>query len=201
MKRFFWKMISGLFFSVFLIFLPLKIWMKYQASPRTFKLDALTQARETALILGAGVGKNGKPSVVLEDRLKVGIQLYQQGKVSHLLLSGDNRAAHAFQTDVMKLYVRAAGIPEQAIMVDERGYRTLESCKNAKEVFNISKMLVVSQAFHLPRALYLCRAFGIDALGVEADLSAYSRSSQFYWNLRELAASVKAFIIVQGKLF
>lgn len=201
MKRIFWKITSALAFSFLLIFLPLKIWIKYQAAPRMLKVDAVLLNRDVAMVLGAGVSEEGKPSRVLEDRLKTGIQLYKKGMISHLLLSGDNRPAHAFQTDVMKAYVTTAGIPEQAILIDEKGYRTFESCENAKEVFNISKMFVVSQSFHLPRALYLCKAFGIDALGVEADLSTYSKSSRFYWNLRELAASVKAFFIVQGKLF
>jgi vancomycin permeability regulator SanA len=142
------------------------------------------------MILGASVKLDGTPSDALRDRVMVGIQLYKEGKASTLLMTGDDGKFHANEVATMKRLAIEAGVPEKDIMVDGHGYRTYESCKRAVQTFNIRKAIVVTQRFHLARALYLCSNLGMEAQGVSADLQPYERI--IFFTLRDFAASLKA---------
>lgn len=144
----------------------------------------------TAMILGASVKLDGTPSDALRDRVIVGIQLFKSSKVSYLLMTGDDGGFHANEVATMKRLAIEAGVPADRILVDEHGYRTYESCKRAVEVFHVTKAVIVTQRFHLPRALYLCSHLGMDAQGVSADLQTYERI--VFFTFRDLAASLKA---------
>ncbi|MBP9709916.1 YdcF family protein [Patescibacteria group bacterium] len=144
----------------------------------------------TAMVLGASVKLDGTPSDALRDRVMVGIQLYKEGKVSNLLMTGDDGGFHANEVATMKRLAIEAGVPEKDILVDGHGYRTYESCKRAVQTFNIRQAIVVTQRFHLARALYLCSHLGMDAQGVAADLQPYERI--VFFTLRDFAASLKA---------
>ena len=144
---------------------------------------------DTALILGASIKSDGTPSDALRDRLDTGIALYRAGRVKRIRLTGDDGRYHTDEIDVMKPYVLAQGVPEADVTTDGQGYRTYESCKNSGRD-GLKSIVVVTQRFHLGRALYLCNTFGLDAAGVAADKRTYS-DIIYFW-ARDLAASLKA---------
>ncbi len=147
-------------------------------------------AYATALILGAGFKRDGTPSDALKDRLDEGIWLFESGHVKRLFVTADDGSYRANEIMVMKNYLLSQGVEEEALIIDGRGYRTYESCKNATSRFTDEKIIVVTQRFHLGRALYLCNQLGVDAIGRPADRRSYERI-KFFW-ARDLLASVKA---------
>lgn len=143
-----------------------------------------------AIVLGASVKMDGTPSDALYDRIVTAVELYNDKAVEKLLMTGDDGKFHANEVAVMKKTAMELGVPEDAIEVDGQGYRTYESCKRAKQVLHIDQAIVVTQRFHLGRALYLCGAFGMNAQGRTADRQTYQRIL-FFW-ARDLTASFKA---------
>lgn len=153
------------------------------------------EARAVTLILGASL-KAGKPNTSLEDRLLTGIDVYTAKKTKKLLVSGDNRSADYNEPMAMKLFLMERGIPEKDIVVDYAGRRTYDSCYRAKEIFDLKDLIIVTQGYHLPRALYLCNKLGIEAIGVNADRREYQGMIQR--QLREIGASFLAWFNVRG---
>lgn len=147
--------------------------------------------KPVAIVLGASVNPNGSPSDALRDRVLTAVDLYRAGKVGTLIMSGDDGAFHVNEVAVMARTAQEAGVPANDIRTDGKGYRTYESCKRAVQELHINAALIVTQRFHLARALYLCRAFGMDAEGVIADRQPYVRIAMFW--VRDLFASAKAF--------
>jgi SanA protein len=144
-----------------------------------------------AIVLGASVLSSGEPSDALRDRILTGVDLYRAGKVQSLFMTGDDGAFHVDEISVMVRTAEEAGVPSEAIKTDGHGYRTYESCKRATKEFGITSAIVITQRFHLGRALYLCRGFGMDAQGVTADRQSYIRI-RWFW-VRDLLSSAKAF--------
>ena len=151
-------------------------------------------ARPVAIVFGAGLRRDGTPTTVLRDRVETAVELYRQGKVSKLLMSGDNRFEYYNEPEAMRQYAISLGVPKDAIVLDYAGRRTYDSCYRAKAVFGVESALLVTQKFHLPRALFLCNALGIKSIGVEANNLNYRRISLLYWNLREQFATFTAFL-------
>ncbi len=149
-------------------------------------------ARPVAIVFGAGLWRNGTATPVLQDRVQTAADLYLAGKVQKILMSGDNRFVDYNEPAVMREVALSFGVPDFAIVLDYAGRRTYDTCYRAKVIFGVSQAILVTQAFHLPRALYECNQLGVDAVGVAADLRVYSRSSVLYWNARELFATVAA---------
>lgn len=147
-----------------------------------------------AILFGAGLWRNGEPSPVLYDRVATAAELYREGRVDKLLMSGDNRFADYNEPAVMRRTALAMGIPEESIVLDYAGRRTYDSCYCAREVFKVQRAIVVTQAFHVDRALYLCDSMGIDSIGVIADHRVYENSSQTWWSAREKLAIVGAWV-------
>lgn len=145
-----------------------------------------------AIVLGAAVNKDGTPSDALMDRLKTGANLYRYGLVQSVLVTGDDGKFHTDEVSVMKKTLISLGVPEKLVYTDPHGYRTYESCKRAIQVYHISDAIIVTQRFHLPRALFLCNELGLQSVGVSADLQKYKKQS--YFEFREFFASIKAFI-------
>lgn len=143
-----------------------------------------------AIVLGASVKSDGTASDALFDRVVTGANLFHDKKVERLLMTGDDGGFHVNEVATMKRLAMTQGVPEENILVDGHGYRTYESCKRAAEVFKIKRAIVVTQRFHLGRALYLCDSFGIEVQGVAADRQRYLRIVHF--TLRDLLASAKA---------
>lgn len=148
------------------------------------------QIAPSAVILGASVKRNGDPSPALRDRMLVAQSLYERGLVENLLITGDDGQYHINEIKTMRDFLLAAGVPAEHILEDGHGYRTYESCKRALEVFGIKKAIIVTQRFHIGRALYLCNQLGIDASGATSDLTGYDRV--VFFTLRDMAASVQA---------
>lgn len=155
------------------------------------KITSLDQAKaQAAMVLGASVKADGTPSDALRDRLLVGLALYQDRAVDKILITGDDGAFRRDEIQVMKKFLLDNQVPEADILVDGQGYRTYESCKNAVKKFGLQSAVIVTQRFHMARALYLCENLGLKSQGVTSDLQKYQRG--FYFWLRDLAASLKA---------
>jgi SanA protein len=166
-----------------------------QAMSRLYNLQNAPQ-KPVAIVFGAGLTRDGQPTTVLRDRVEAAAYLYFAGKVEKILMSGDNRFANYNEPGAMRIYALSLGVPDQAIVLDYAGRRTYDTCYRAKAIFGVQQALLVTQTFHLPRALYLCNALGVQADGVSADLHPYRRSIQVIWNLRELPASLTALLDV-----
>lgn len=148
--------------------------------------------KPVAIVFGAGLRRDGSPTSVLRDRVSSAAELYHSGKVTKLLVSGDNRFEDYNEPGAMKAYAMELGVPEGAIVQDFAGRRTYDTCYRARDVFGVSDVLLVSQSFHLPRALYTCKTLGMSAVGVSADFRSYRRRSQIFWNMREIPATAVA---------
>lgn len=143
------------------------------------------------LVLGCGVHGN-TPSHMLEDRLLQGIELYENGASKKMLMSGDHGKKYYDEVNVMKNFATERGVPSEDIFMDHAGFSTYESMYRAKEVFKVEKILIVTQKYHLHRAIYDARALGLDAYGVASDPRSYS--GQLYRDIREILARNKDFI-------
>lgn len=143
------------------------------------------------IVLGCGVRLSGEPSPMLHDRLRRGVSLYEHGAAPKLLMSGDHGSESYNEVAVMKLYAVDNGVPPENVFMDHAGFSTYETMVRAKEVFCAQRVLIVTQEYHLYRALYIANAIGLDAYGVSADYRDYS--GQFYRDVREVLARVKDF--------
>jgi SanA protein len=161
------------------------------ARPRTYPA-ADVPTRRVAIIFGAGLWRDGTATPVLRDRVQTAANLYLAGKVEKLLMSGDNRFVDYNEPAVMRDVALSLGVPNEDIVLDYAGRRTYDTCYRAKAIFGVTEAILVTQSFHLPRAIYSCNRLGVDSLGVNADLRVYRRSSMLYWNIRELLATVAA---------
>ncbi len=143
------------------------------------------------LVLGCKVNDNGTPSAMLDDRLRRGIELFELGAAPKLLMSGDHGRTDYDEVNTMKAYAVDAGISSQDVFMDHAGFSTYESIYRAKEIFQADKILIVTQEYHLYRALYLAQSLGLDAYGVASDYRAYY--GQTARDIREVLARVKDF--------
>ncbi len=153
-------------------------------------------ASRLAIVFGAGLRRDGSPTAVLRDRVETAAALYFSGKVEKILMSGDNRYEYYNEPGSMKEYALSLGVPETAIVMDYAGRRTYDTCYRAKAIFGVEEALLVTQGFHLPRALFLCNALGIDSYGIEANNNSYRGRSLMIWTIREQVATLGAFIDV-----
>jgi vancomycin permeability regulator SanA len=159
---------------------------RYIITGATFPQPAIV-----GVVLGGGV-ENGQPRPLLQDRLDTAAGLLQEGKVSKLLVSGDNRIARYNEPEVMRRYlVGKKGIDARLVHMDNAGRSTYETCERAKKVFGLDRAVFISESTHLPRVLYLCRSFGIEAYGVNSDGQS-SAGRQIGQRFREVMARTKA---------
>ena len=149
-----------------------------------------------AVVFGAGLRRDGTPTPILRDRVETAADLYFSGKVEKLLMSGDNRFLEYNEPGSMRDYAISLGVPAEAIVLDYAGRRTYDTCYRAKAIFGVESAVLVTQKFHLPRALFLCNVLGVQATGVEANNRQYWRGSLLIWNFREQLATVGAFLDV-----
>lgn len=143
------------------------------------------------IVLGCKVEADGRPAPMLTDRLEAGIALYQAGAAPKMLMSGDHGQAEYDEVNAMKQYAIDAGVPSADIFMDHAGFSTYETMYRAGAVFDAKRVLVVTQEYHLYRALYLARALGLEAYGVSADYRAYPGGA--YRASREILARNKDF--------
>jgi SanA protein len=145
--------------------------------------------RRVAVVFGAGITQDGRPTPQLYDRIATAVELYLSGKVEKLLMSGDNRFVYYNEPDVMRTYAMRLGVPQEAIVLDFAGRRTYDTCYRVRDIFQVDDVILVTQQYHLPRALYTCEALGINAVGVPAEQGQYSHR---YNNIREFPATMLA---------
>lgn len=152
-----------------------------------------TQSFDCVLVLGAGLKADGTPSHMLEDRIKVGADVFGKVNAGCILMSGDRSGDHYDEPAAMRKYAEGLGIDPSFIIVDNEGYSTYESIMRAKEIYGFDKIIVVTQEYHLYRALYIADKSGIDAEGIGADLRPYR--GQTVRDVREILARAKDFFL------
>ncbi len=157
-----------------------KIYSSVQAIP----------ARPVAIVFGAGLNRDGSPSWMLSDRLDAAISLFKAGKVEKLLLTGDEVTSR--EISAMQAYAVRYGVPSTGILTDHAGLRTYDSCYRAIHNFGINSAVLVTQGYHLPRALFLCNGLGIDVVGLKAGQDDYP--NQNYYNQREFLATFLSWV-------
>jgi len=179
--------VSAASLGLLLTLLPRLITGLYARS-RTVTIDE-APAKPVVIVFGAGLTRDGAPTRVLRDRVETAAELYFAGKVEKMLMSGDNRFVDYNEPQAMKDYALELGVPAEDIVLDYAGRRTYDTCYRAVEIFGVDEALLVTQSFHLPRALYACNHLGVDATGVAAENHYFLKRSRVYWNLRELVAT------------
>jgi vancomycin permeability regulator SanA len=147
-----------------------------------------------ALVLGAQVYPDGTPSAFLAGRLDLAKRLYDAGKVKVILVSGDNMAPEYNEPDAMREYLVAAGVPAARVVADYAGFDTYDSCVRARRIFGVSDLVVVTQSYHLPRAVATCRALGLQANGVGDDSARQYVAAWRKGAIRDQLACVKTVV-------
>jgi SanA protein len=164
----------------------------HRTRDRIYASVAETPARPAAIVFGAGYWPSGRLSDALADRMDTALELYRAGRVNKLLLTGDNRFENYNEPGRMMEYALAQGVPREDLVLDYAGRRTYDSCYRAKAIFGLEQAVLVTQAFHLPRALFTCDRLGLDAVGTVADRHTYVYSD--WYQLRELFALARAWL-------
>ncbi len=177
---------------LFLFFLGINVFVVFSTENKIIKNNEFSKLNniDAIIILGAGIWGD-KPSPMLEDRLNEGINLYKAGVAKKIIMSGDHGTKEYDEVNIMKKYAIEKGVPSEDIFMDHAGFSTYESMYRAKEIFEVKKIVVVTQKYHLHRALYTANALGIEAYGSGSDPREYS--GQIFREIREIAARDKDF--------
>ena len=154
--------------------------------------DQILPPGAPALVLGAGVYGDGEPTEVLEGRLQTALSLHREGRSPWFLVSGDNRRADYNEPQAMRRWLVKQGIPRTRIVEDYGGRRTYDSLRRAAVVFGIRRCVIVTSDFHLPRALYLAQAAGLDAVGVPSSTQEFKGLKRLTFWTREYIARHRA---------
>ncbi len=177
---------------VALLLLPVpSAWLSVSTREHQSGVDDV-QHRPVAIVLGAGLADDGDPTTLLSRRLDIAAELYDRAKVRAVLVSGDNSREGYNETDAMRDHLVEAGVPATQVVGDYAGFSTWDSCARANEVFGVDAATVVTQQFHLPRAVRLCRAAGIDAVGVGDASGEVRPTATIYGYVREVPAAFMA---------
>jgi SanA protein len=193
-RRFYRLALAGMVGVVALPFLW-RWWVHWRYDQHIYSPEEVRQER-VAIVFGARIYADGRLSPMLRDRVERAVQLYEEGKVDKLLLSGDNRTADYDEPGRMMDYALSRGVPAEDMQPDYAGRRTFDTCYRAREIFGLDSAVLVTQEFHLPRALFTCNQLGMDVVGVAADLQPYSRRSLAWSSTREIPALLVALIDV-----
>ena len=189
---------------VFVLFILLGVGMlfginayvKHKVAEQILTPEAASELQDMdcILVLGCLVKDGGEPSHMLKDRLRRGVALYKAGTAPKLLMSGDHGRKDYNEVEAMRQYAIEQGVPSADIFMDHAGFSTYDSCFRAKEIFTAKKIVIVTQEYHLYRALYIAEALGMEAYGVASDYRTYYNQSMR--EIRELFARVKDFLYV-----
>lgn len=175
-----------------LVFSGVVLYVRSFADGNVYTAEDVPEDADCILVLGAGVMNDGSPSLMLADRLDKGIELYNLEKAPKLLMSGDHGREEYDEVNTMKDYAVSAGVPSEDCFMDHAGFSTYDSLYRAKEIFGADSLIVVTQSYHLYRALFIAEQLGIKAYGVSSDTIRYP--GQAYRNFREILAYGKAFL-------
>ena len=182
--------IASLLLAGFLAVIGMNFFVKNKTKDRIISITEAAKLNDVdcVLVLGCQVKENGVPSHMLEDRLKSAIVLYKENPNLKIVMSGDHTGDYN-EVKVMKEYAAREGVATEDIFLDHAGYCTYDSIYRMKNTFDAEKIIIISQEYHLYRALYLAEAFGIEAYGVEAVPNVYS--GQIFRDIREILARIK----------
>ena len=171
----------------------LSLYVKLKTRNRILELKDLKQVEEVDFILVLGAGVNGlKPSPMLKDRLDASLKLYNKGISNKIIMSGDHGQDNYNEVKAMKTYGIEHEIPSENIFMDHAGFSTYDSIYRAKEIFGVKKVIIVSQEYHLYRALYIAESLGIEAYGYSSDTRKYKGNLKR--EIREILARDKDFV-------
>lgn len=178
---------------VFLSVFSVNYYVKSISGKKIISHEKITEINnaDCIIILGCGVKFNGQPSMMLADRLERGIDLYKQGVAPKIIMSGDHGQIEYDEVNTMKQFAIDKNIPSEDVFMDHAGFSTYESMYRAKEIFKAQSIVIVSQEYHLYRAIYIAEKLGIEAYGVNADYRLYG--GEKYREAREILARVKDF--------
>lgn len=176
--------------------LGINAYVKNKVSGRILSPEKATELQDTdcIMVLGCLVKNDGEPSHMLEDRLRRAVELYQSGVAPKLLMSGDHGRVEYNEVEAMKQYAIGQGIRSEDVFMDHAGFSTYDSCYRARDVFTAKKIIIVTQEYHLYRALYIAGELGLEAYGVSSDYRTYY--NQKMRDAREVLARVKDFFYV-----
>jgi vancomycin permeability regulator SanA len=190
-------LVAGLLLAV--LTLGSTAWLRSSARGHIFTVDTVPAA-PVALVLGAKADPGGTPSPFLAARLEIARQLLVSGKVQAILVSGDHMRWTYDEPTTMQRWLVEHGVPIQKVVLDHAGFDTYDSCARANRVFGVKRAIVVTQSFHLERAVTLCRHLGVDASGVGDETVRQFRVPWLISSTREYGAGVKAaFDVVSGR--
>jgi vancomycin permeability regulator SanA len=195
LKRHWWRIGLGLALLAGGLVLLAPVWVQQATAPRLYSNADVVPPARVAVVFGAGLRRDGRPSRILADRVRGAARLYQEGRVDRLLLTGDNSRVDYNEVAAMQQLAQELGVPAAAITLDYAGFSTYESCYRAREIFGVEQAVLVTQRYHLPRAVYTCRHLGIDAVGLGMpDWGHYLPLAMTRYTLRESLATLNALV-------
>ncbi len=167
--------------------------MIFASRESTYDLASVPTA-QVALVPGAGITADDRPTLALRDRIDGAIELYRAGKVQKILMSGDNSSIYYNEPGAMANYAVEQGVPERDIVLDYAGHRTYDTCYRAKEIFGLESVVITTQKYHLPRMVFLCDQFGLETYGIPVEQSDYLLNRYAFWKAREVLATLSAWL-------
>ena len=165
-------------------------WVQWHYGKQIWTAPHFVPEQPVAIVFGAGITADGRLTPMLRDRVDAAIELYRAGGVQKILLSGDNRFVNYDEPGRMYDYALAQGVPPEVLVRDYAGRRTYDTCYRARAIFGVEQATLVTQAFHLPRALFTCEGLGLEVIGLSADLRNYRSTS--YYAVRDGLALLRA---------
>lgn len=170
-------------------------YVKTITSSRRFTQPDQVPSEPVAIVFGAGVWADGTPTPMLADRVDGAVELYRLGRVSRILMTGDNSTPEYNEVVAMQEYAEKLGVPRQHIRLDYAGFSTYESCYRAKVIFGVERAVLITQKYHLPRAVYTCNQLGVNSVGLGTpDWGKYQDDSMRFYTQREVLAVLKAIL-------
>ena len=173
----------------------LTVYIKIVTNNRRYFQAEKVPSEPVAIVFGAGVWADGTPTPMLADRVEGAVELYRLGRVNKILMTGDNATREYNEVVAMQQYAERLGVPSQDIKLDYAGFSTYESCYRAKVIFGVERAVLITQKYHLPRAVYTCNQLGIEAVGLGTpDWGKFRDDSMRFYTQREVLAVIKAIL-------
>lgn len=187
--------VSGALLLLIGFVLSINYYVEIQGSKYIVKANDAPKA-DAILVLGAYVFSDGSVSTMLNDRLTTGYELYENGKSPRILVSGDHGRKEYDEVNTMKQFLKDKGVLGSDVFMDHAGFNTYESMYRARDIFQVKKVIIVTQEYHLKRAVFIARELGLEAYGVASDSRVYG-SVMMVYQLREIAARNKDFFVAK----
>ncbi len=185
-KPFFLKAVLIALVILIIAFLVIPPIFVYSGKYKIYRNVESVEKHKVGIVFGAGVHSDGSPTPMLQDRLDTAARLYEMGKIEKILVSGDNRTEHYNEPQAMYNYLLQKKIPKKAIIRDYAGRRTYDTCYRANYIFGLKEAILITQGYHLPRAIFLCNKLGVKSSGISATMRDYQNEATY--ETREIAA-------------